>query len=101
MRDDAVREPVLIAKLLSHTTANDDLGAKWLAYRKITGLAHYLLAWRDGQKAELYTRKTGGWDLTIIEPPAAIDLPALAVTLSFTELYDGVDFPEARMVAMM
>lgn len=91
MSDDTVREPVLIAEVLSRSTAGHDRGAKWLAYRDIVGLAHYLLLWQDHQRAELFTRREGGWDLVIIEPPAVVELPALAINLRFADLYDGID----------
>lgn len=142
MSDDTVREPVLIAEVLSRTTAGDDRGTKWLsgcpgerilrqasdvhgAYRpvglheadpcppasvgsarlaspsssaltlatlglQLPGLAHYLLLWQDVQRVELFSRRTGGWELVILEPPAPIELAALGVSLGFAELYDGV-----------
>jgi Uma2 family endonuclease len=93
MHEDTVHEPVLGAEVLSPTTTNEDRAARWRAYQEIRGLGHYLLARQDAQKVELYTRKEGGWDLTIIQPPAAIDLSALAIALSVEELYEGIDFP--------
>jgi Uma2 family endonuclease len=142
MSDDTVREPALIAEVLSRTTAEHDRGAKCPsgcpgerilrqasdvhgAYRpvglheaipcspasagsarpaspsssaltlttlgqQLPGLAHYLLVWQDVRRVELFSRRAGGWELVILEPPAAIELPALAVELEFDELYDGV-----------
>lgn len=90
MSDDTVREPVLIAEVLSRTTAGHDRGAKWLAYREIEGLTHYLLVWQDVRRVELFSRREGGWDLVIIEPPAVVELPVLAASLSLAELYEGV-----------
>ena len=90
MTDDTVREPRLIAEVLSRTTAHHDRSTKWLAYREIAGLAHYLLVWQDARRVELFSRRGGGWELTILEPPASIDLSALGVSLRFAEIYEGV-----------
>ena len=90
MADDTVREPVLIAEVLSRSTAGHDRGAKWLAYREIEGLTHYVLVWQDVRRVELFSRRAGGWELVILEPPAPIELSALGVSLGFAELYDGV-----------
>ena len=90
MTDDTVREPRLIAEVLSRTTAGHDRGAKWLAYREIDGLAHYLLVWQDVRRVELFSRRADSWELLILEPPAVIELSALAVSFDFADLYDGV-----------
>ena len=90
MTDDSVREPVLIAEVLSRTTAGHDRSTKWLAYREIASLAHYLLVWQDVQRVELFSRRGSGWDLVILEPPALIEVAALGVSLDFSELYEGV-----------
>jgi Uma2 family endonuclease len=91
MTDDTVREPRLIAEVLSRTTAGHDRGAKWLAYREIEGLAHYLLVWQDVRRVELFSRKAGGgWDLAIVEPPARLRLEALGADLDIDPFYEGV-----------
>lgn len=90
MTDDTVREPTLIAEVLSRSTAHHDRGAKWLAYREIEGLTHYVLVWQDVRRVELFSRRAGGWELVILEPPAPIELSALGVSLGFAEVYDGV-----------
>jgi Uma2 family endonuclease len=90
MADDTVREPVLIAEVLSRSTAQHDRGAKWLAYREIEGLTHYVLVWQDVRRVELFSRRAGGWELVILEPPTPIELSAFGISLGFAELYDGV-----------
>ena len=90
MTDDLVPEPVLIAEVLSRTTAGHDRGAKWVAYRELESLAHYLLVWQDVRRVELFSRRGGGWELAILEPPASIDLSALGVSLGFAGIYEGV-----------
>ena len=90
MTDDSVREPVFIAEVLSRTTAGHDRSAKWLAYREIAGLAHYMLVWQNLRRVELFSRRGSGWELVILEPPAVIELSDLGISLNFSELYDGV-----------
>ena len=77
MTDDTVREPRLIAEVLSRTTAHHDRSTKWLAYREIASLVHYLLVWQDVRRVELFSRRGAGWDLVILEPPATIEISAL------------------------
>jgi len=92
MTDDTVREPRLIAEVLSRTTAQHDRGTKWLAYREIASLAHYLLVWQDRPQVELFSRRAnGGWELAIVESPALLRLEALGVELDIDALYDGLD----------
>ena len=90
MTDDTVREPKLIAEVLSRTTAHHDRSTKWLAYREIASLAHYLLVWQDVRRVELFSRRGSGWELVILDPPAMIEISALGASLDFDELYDGV-----------
>lgn len=92
MADDTVREPVLIAEVLSRSTAGHDRGAKWLAYREIPSLAHYLLVWQDRAQVELFSRQDGGgWELAIVEAPALLRLEPLGVELDIGELYAGLE----------
>jgi Uma2 family endonuclease len=91
MADDTVREPVLIAEVLSRSTAGHDRGAKWLAYREIASLAYYLLVWQDRPQVELFSRQDGGWELAIAEPPALLRLEALGVELDIGQLYEGLE----------
>ena len=90
MADDSVRQPVLIAEVLSRSTAGHDRGAKWLAYRDVESLSHYLLVWQDVRRVELFSRRASGWELVILEPPATIELSSLQASIGFAELYDGV-----------
>jgi Uma2 family endonuclease len=91
MTDDTVREPVLIAEVLSRTTAHYDRSTKWLAYREIASLAHYLLVWQDVRRVELFSRRGDGWELAIVEAPALLPLEALGVELDVGELYEGLE----------
>ena len=91
MANDAVREPKLIAEVLSRPTAHHDRGAKWLAYREIASLVYYLLIWQDALRVELFSRKgIGVWELAVLEPPAPLRLKALGVELDIGRLYEGM-----------
>jgi Uma2 family endonuclease len=92
MSDDTVHEPRLIAEVLSRTTAHHDRSTKWLAYREIASLAHYLLVWQDRAQVELFSRQEGGgWALAIVEAPALLRLEALGVELDIGQLYEGLE----------
>jgi Uma2 family endonuclease len=53
--------PCFIAEVLSPATAAIDLREKWLAYKSIDSLRHYLVADSERMAVRLYARNDGGW----------------------------------------
>jgi Uma2 family endonuclease len=87
--DDHVREPVVAVEVLSRSTADYDRGAKWVAYREIPTLRHYVLVAQDRRRVEVFGREGDVWSLRIVEPPAAaVALPAIGVELALDEIYE-------------
>ena len=92
---DFTDQPVLIIEVLSPTTMREDLGPKRRNYMRIPSLRYLLYLWQDGLKARLYVPSEGS-----DAPPrefddldAAIDLPALGLSLPLRELYRDVVLP--------
>lgn len=55
------RRPCFIAEVLSPATAAIDLREKWLAYKSIDNLRHYLVVDSERMAAKLYARTAAGW----------------------------------------
>ena len=68
--DDQIHEPVVIVEVLSRSTGDRDRGAKWVGYRALRSLQHYVLIAQDRRRVEVYTRSDEGWTLRLFEPPA-------------------------------
>ena len=59
----ALRAPLLIAEVLSDSTAAFDRGAKFAAYRRLASLQEYLLVDAETRRMELFRREPVGWVL--------------------------------------
>ena len=85
---DQVRDPVVIVEVLSRTTGDRDRGAKWIAYRELPSLQHYVLINQSRRFVEVYSRNAAGWALTLYAPPLqTVALPAIRVELELDEIY--------------
>jgi Uma2 family endonuclease len=62
-RELALRAPMLIAEVLSTSTAAFDRGDKFAAYRKLPSLQEYLLVNVKARRLELFRREPVGWVL--------------------------------------
>jgi Uma2 family endonuclease len=88
------KAPVLVAEVLSPSTAQTDLGDKASDYLQLSSLATYLVFAQDEIKAWTYHR-TGQFPpgpQVIAGPEASISVPALNVDLPLNGIYAGIDF---------
>ena len=92
-RRDIILNPVLVAEVLSPSTAQDDEGSKRRSYQTITSLRSYLLMAADEVRAEIYTREEGSeWRYELWkEPNSLVALPTLGIALPLLDLYIHVD----------
>jgi Uma2 family endonuclease len=82
------REPVLVAEVLSPSTAAYDRGNKFGIYRRIPSLREYLLVDPDTHRADLYRLGADGlWVLHPCEPEAGVRLETVKLDLSGTALW--------------
>ena len=83
-----MRAPIVVVEVLSRSTEDHDRGAKWVAYRDLESLQHYLLIAQDARRVEVYSREAKRWSLQVLAPPDAIVLPAIGAELTFDEIYE-------------
>lgn len=89
---DVLGNPIVLVEVLSPSTADYDHGRKWLSYRGISSLQHYLLVAQDQTRVEWYTRHGEHfWHYAeTIGIEGEIRLESLGITLKLTEIYEGV-----------
>jgi Uma2 family endonuclease len=86
--DEELPDPVVIVEVLSRTTSDRDRGAKWVNYRTLTSLQHYVLVASHRHRVEVISRIERGWTLFIVEPPEhRLELPAIGAELALDEIY--------------
>ncbi len=93
-RTDTVMNPILIAEVLSKSTATYDRTEKFAAYRTIASLQNYLLIDQYQPHVELYAR-TGDQQWLFSEYGQLSDrvlLDAVSVELPLADLYEAIEF---------
>ncbi|MBD2554412.1 Uma2 family endonuclease [Limnothrix sp. FACHB-708] len=93
-RTDTVMNPILIAEVLSKSTAAYDRTEKFAAYRTIASLQNYLLIDQYQPHVELYAR-TGDQQWLFSEYGQLSDrvlLDAVSVELPLADLYEAIEF---------
>ena len=93
---DTLLNPDVIIEVLSPTTADYDMGAKFDNYRTIKSLKEYVIVWQDKRRVARYTKRDdGSWLLNdfIGEDPEIV-LSSIECTLTMEDIYDKVDFSE-------
>lgn len=88
--DTAIAESVLIAEVLSRSTADRDRGSKFEMYKAIPSLTYYLLVSQDRRMVDLYRRTAEGWQLVRANDQATLELPELGCSVSLDAIYEGV-----------
>lgn len=88
----AMHHPVLVAEVLSPSTAAYDRGDKFIAYRRLPPLKEYLLIDPDQQQLELFRKGSDGlWVLHDFAPGQALQLASVEATISWERLFRNVD----------
>lgn len=88
-----LRQPVLIAEILSPSTADYDRTTKFENYQQMPSLRHYLLISQSAWIVEWFQRdKAGQWIYTLLTgPDSVLEIPDLGLVLPLRELYDDTD----------
>jgi Uma2 family endonuclease len=96
-QDRVVRDPVVIFEILSESTAALDHGPKNEEFRATPSVRRYVILEQDAVRATVFARDDGRWVGSLHSDAAMPDLPAIAITLPLSELYEEValDEPDA------
>ncbi len=87
-----IDNPRLIVEILSPSTEQYDRGLKLGAYQKIPSVEAILLVSTTEVRVERWLRQGESWLLTPYTANTTFDIAPLALTLSTTDIYDGIDF---------
>ncbi|MFD1873945.1 Uma2 family endonuclease [Hymenobacter bucti] len=95
-----VRQPVLIAEILSPSTAEYDRTTKFEHYQKLPSLRHYLLISQSAWIVEWFRRdEAGQWIYTLLTGlDGVLKILDLGLVLPLRELYDDTDVAPLRVL---
>jgi Uma2 family endonuclease len=91
-KDLTATAPVLIAEVISPSSAKDDLGPKADEYLRLPSLSAYLVLAQDEAKARTWVRGAGGFSaqpIVVEGQDAVIEIASLGIDLPLTEIYVG------------
>jgi Uma2 family endonuclease len=93
--DDAYYEenPCLIAEVASKTTQDRDRREKWVAYKEIGSLKHYLLLSQEDVVIEHRFRTDLGWSTEVLGPTDTLRLQCPRLDITVASIYDGLVTP--------
>jgi Uma2 family endonuclease len=93
--DDAYYEenPCLIAEVASKTTQDRDRREKWVAYKEIGSLKHYLLLSQEDVVIEHRFRSDLGWSTQVLGPTDTLRLQCPKLDITVASIYDGLVTP--------
>jgi Uma2 family endonuclease len=82
--------PVIIVEVMSPSGKGDDNGLKWLAYRKIPSLQHYLVLAQHQRLVHLHSRAGEIWRERFVSE-GRVELDDPPVRIEITALYAATD----------
>ncbi len=82
--------PCLLAEVLSKSTSDRDHREKWMIYRSIASLQHYLLLSQTDATIEHRYRTEIGWATEVLGPTDTLHLRCPKVSVSVEALYVGL-----------
>jgi Uma2 family endonuclease len=93
-RKDTITDATVIVEVLSPTTQNYDIGAKFRFYQGLPSFSEYVILAQDSIRGEHHTRQQdGSWVFRRIEDPTAvIELTSIGCRLPLAALYERVEF---------
>ena len=91
-RKDTLVNPILIAEILSPSTASYDRIGKFESYRTISSFKEYLLISQDRKYVEHFYKECDRWIFTAYENDATISLASFEVAIATSVLYNRINF---------
>jgi len=84
-------EPILVAEVLSKSTALRDTNEKFLAYLELPSLQYYLLISQDRTAVRIYERAEKGWTMYIFtDLTQHFYLEKWDISINLADLYEGI-----------
>ncbi len=88
-----IKEPTLIAEVLSESTEGKDTREKLMAYLQLESLEYYLILAQDKIEITLYEKTEIGWVLHFFTKDSdIIQLKKMDISLAVKDLYEGISF---------
>jgi Uma2 family endonuclease len=87
LQDVECDDMIIAFEILSPSTADRDLRWKRKAYAGLASLQHYVVIAQDAVEVVSYDRSRGFAERRLEQIDAALDLPALSVSLTLAEIY--------------
>jgi Uma2 family endonuclease len=80
-----IAAPAIIVEVMSPSTAGDDHGLKWLSYRKIASLNHYIIIAQHQRLVHVHSRMGDLWrecfvsagGIALDDPPVTLEVDAI------------------------
>ncbi len=91
-RKDTLVNPILIAEILSPSTANYDRIGKFASYRTIPSFQEYLLVSQDRQYVEHFYKEGDRWIFSAYENDATITLTSFEIAIAISTIYNRINF---------
>lgn len=91
-RKDTLVNPILIAEVLSPSTANYDRSGKFAAFRTIPSFQEYLLIAQDRIYVEHFYKEGDRWIFAAYERDETISLQSVNLAIATTAIYKHVNF---------
>lgn len=90
---DTIINPRVVVEVLSPSTADYDYGGKFALYRSLPSFEEYVLVAQDQPRVEVFHKALdGSWVLRTYEGlQSSFRLESLSITLTLTDIYDGID----------
>ena len=85
-----IAEPVIIVEVMSPSSEQNDTGLRWLAYRAIATLRHYLVLSQDQRLVHVHSRAGDFWHERFVSE-GMVELDEPAVRLDLDDLYAATD----------
>jgi Uma2 family endonuclease len=86
-----ITDPVLVAEVLSPSTAANDRGRKLEFYQTITSLKTILLVYPNERRVEHWTRTGNGWVDGIAQGDGVVPLDGVGGEMTLAEVYEGLE----------
>jgi Uma2 family endonuclease len=98
LNDLSAAAPVLVAEVLSPSSATNDLGDKAAEYLRLATVSAYVVLSQDEPKAWLWVRHESGFPAgaEVITSEGVIRVPVLSSELPLIELYRGLATDQAK-----